>query len=377
VQRIIQQHVIWPLSRLLCTYPETEPLRIQLSVEGDRVSVTALTVAEEKKRLLSLIEVADDAARLRKNMQALENGSTWIGLLSRLDQLDAIMVKQKEKFWQKPDWFNEYEAHRQLTESLATCLNEIYDIEEQALGYFRNQQEHSVVDMFRGAITASHSSLQKLLIELDSVVNPDHNEVVLSFYGQQQFLNKIEQHYRDCLQKLGVESTMLQHYVVTSSNTENNSDHDTETSTARNNSGAKQDTHSTRYLSLPKPTTKRNHLLIGKAFVIRGPAVALYFVNEPGIWKLALKNGYQSIFVDLHVGNKTDLHIPPDVHRKQFYSNKKPDRHVTEDSYNDKRMAAHTLKLSDHADAMAKVRTEGLRKIHLSDSSAHADESAE
>jgi len=372
VQRELQKIVTWPLSEVLSAHAENEPLNIKISVINEKVSIKAIVVTAEKKHRVSLLAVADDAALLRKSMQALENSSTWVGILSRLDQLDAIKSKQKEKFWKNPEWFNEHETNRQLTESLASCLLAVYEIEEQSLGHFRDQQLRAAVDLFYDAINNSRKSFEKLLVELDSVVNPEHNEAALSFYGPHKALDIVEAILKDCLDKLDLESSMLYHYVRTSSDavTENAAVEKAVADDGNEQSSLKPDANVTMYTTSKHPANKPKHTLIGKSLVLSAPAVALYFLHESGIWKLAKNNINALLYIDLHIGNPVELCIPDDVHRKQFYQGNKPDRHITDNNYQDKRILQSGLcNLSDHAEAMAITRMQALRRIHLNEDS--------
>jgi len=283
----------------------------------------------------------------------LENGSTWIGLLSRLDQLSALKHKDEKKFWNNPKWTTEYESYLQVSESLSNSLTEIYGLEAQSLGYLREQQDLSFED---------------LLIKLDSMVHHEHNRAVVSFFGPTAAINTLERHYRDWLEALDINFSILHHYLETTTGDDDDVPEPNKT-VAHDKSSSdaiKQQGEAGRYISQSKPSTKPSHRLIGKAYVVQGPAVAHYFALEKGVWKLEDSSQEFLLYVSPHIGKTEELTIPDGVHRKQFFKNLKPRRFVTENHYRDEQIDAKaSLRLANHANVMRTARIQRLKHIHL------------
>ena len=373
-QRVIQQELSWPLSEALSAHAETERLSIRVSLAENKLKIVTANLAGEKKLVLSLFAVADEAARLRRLIQKLQNSSSWVGMLSRLDRLDAIRIKEKNDFWKNPDWSKEHEKYQNLTRNLESVFSDIYSVEEKALASFRNHQEKLKPEVLQDEIDVCRLGLEGLLVKLNYEIHPEHNNAVLSFYGPDHALADIDNLMRDWLKFLELKYTMLYHYFLTPTDsmpTSKQSDTDSMAKIETKNRGKTIDTarvkgNGSTYSTVAGLVNNSNHVLIGKAYVLHAPSVTLYFTNEPGVWQISSHSIVSLIYADLHMGDKKDLTVPENVHRKQFYNGKKPDRKISNGTYSDKRISEKdSCELHNHAQEMQKTRKAVLYSTHL------------
>ena len=379
-QRVIQQELSWPLSDVLSAHAETERLSIRVSLAENRLKIDTTILTGEKRQILSQFEVADEAAQLRRLIQKLENSSTWVGMLSQLDRLDAIRLKKKDEFWKNRDWSREYEKYQKFSRNLESVFLNIYTVEEKALGSFRSYRRKLKAELLQDDIEICRLDFEELLVKLDSEFNNEHNNAVLSFYGPNHALLIVDKLLRDWLKDLELKYTMLYHYSLTSADSLSASNQSSADSTAKietdNMEEIKDTAHAQedapRYSTEASLVNNSSHVMIGKAYVLHAPSVALYFANEPGVWQISRHSVVSLIYAELHMGDIKDLIVPDNVHRKQFYNGRKPDRIITNETYTDKRISAKDpSELRNHAQTMHKTRKAALYSIHLGVDAEH------
>ncbi|MDC0434949.1 hypothetical protein OAM69_04840, partial [bacterium] len=283
-------------------------------------------------------------------------------------------IKEKNDFWKNPDWSKEHEKYQNLTRNLESVFSDIYSVEEKALASFRNHQEKLKPEVLQDEIDVCRLGLEGLLVKLNYEIHPEHNNAVLSFYGPDHALADIDNLMRDWLKFLELKYTMLYHYFLTPTDsmpTSKQSDTDSMAKIETKNRGKTIDTarvkgNGSTYSTVAGLVNNSNHVLIGKAYVLHAPSVTLYFTNEPGVWQISSHSIVSLIYADLHMGDKKDLTVPENVHRKQFYNGKKPDRKISNGTYSDKRISEKdSCELHNHAQEMQKTRKAVLYSTHL------------
>lgn len=355
VQRIVQKSLAWPLAEALARYRQDDPVMITVGFDEASVEISDQLVNNENKDLHTLLEVADVAAQLRSDIQALENGGTWITLLSHIDRLEAIKLKKKEKFWKDPELVFKYETYQALCTRFDSLLEAVFSIEEQALESLQEEDAGLLVDEFRAMVTRSRTSLEDLLVSLDSMANPHHNNAYVFIYGTAPDVARVEGFYRQWFEALKLEFSVQHIHLLTGPAEDEESDEALETSGQDN------------YVFLSAPSTKKYHQQVGQAFHIKSPSVGLYLTQEAGIWQIEIdENNNPLLSVDLHLGNREDYVVPEGIQRKKYYSSTKPKRKFKDAWYSDKQFSKGELvPLSVHAQRMQSLRQFSLEGTHL------------
>ncbi len=372
IQRIIQQRISWPLAEVLAQYKQNAPLTIEISSTNNSITIVERLANSELKETSTLLEIADDAAAHRTMVQALENGGTWISLLSHLDQLEAIKKRKKESFWQDLTLVSDYETYRSLSAQFDTLLTEAFSIEEQALTCLLDEDAGLFVQDFDAMILGAQETFVQLLVTIDSISNPHHNEASLYLYGAEQDVSFIEQQYIRWFKALTLDYQIQYIYVKTAPDTV--TDTPAEEEQPKKEDDEEDLTEETLdndiYPLLSKPSQQKNHQLIGKALTIKGPSVGLFFIQEVGIWQLESEEQKKSLMsVDVYLGLKDEYEVPQGIHRKKYYSSTKPKRRVKDFGYSDKRFGSSDYKpLTKHAEQMQELRYKSLLATHLNQS---------
>ena len=375
IQRIISTSLAWPLAEVLAKYPQNSPLKITVHSDDGSLSITNDSVDHEHKDAQTLLEIADSAAQLRSDIQALENGGTWINLLSQLDRLESTKLKKKEQFWKNPELVSKYEGYRAICSRQDNLLEEVFNIEEQALESLQpgaagkdSEDTRLLVDEFKAMLTPCRSTFKELLVSLDSMANPHHNKAFLFIYGVASDVTTVERIYGQWFKDIQLEFKVL-HIHLQTGPVEDEIDDEGNTSKPlqdRDESEEESDDQ-LKYVFLPAPSPKKYHQWVGLAFQLESPSVGLYLTQETGIWQIQLdENTSALVSVDLHLGNREDYKIPEGIQRKKYYSSTKPKRKFKDGLYSDKRFSkGESAAISAHGSRMQTLRRHSLESTHL------------
>ena len=367
VQRIIQKCLAWPLAETLARYRQDDPLMISVSCEEASINISDSLVVSENKGTHTLLEIADVAAQLRSDIQALENGGTWITLLSHIDRLEVIKLKKKEKFWKDPELVHRYESYQTLCTRFDSLLEETFNIEEQALESLQEEDAGLLIDEFKAMVTCSRATFEELLVSLDSMANPHHNNAYVFIYGKVLDITLVEGFYRQWFEALKLEFSVQYVHLLTGPAEEENDEGSAPTKPQDNDSVLEEPSDEDVYVYLSAPSAKKYHQQVGQVFHLKGPSVGLYLTQEAGIWQIEIdENNNALLSIDLHLGNREDYEVPAGIQRKKYYSSTKPKRKFKDAWYSDKQFSKGELvPLSAHVKRMKSLRRFLLENNHL------------
>ncbi|MCG8316905.1 MAG: AAA family ATPase [Pseudomonadales bacterium] len=374
VQRIIQQRLAWPLAEVLARYRQDDTVTVSVSCDESAVMIADELVQTEKKDNQSLLQVADSAAELRSDIKALEYGGTWITLLSQLDRLEAIKKRKKEKFWQDPKLVHNYERYRALCSRFDQLLQDAFLIEEQVLESLQEEDANLLIDEFSDMVSRTRFTLDELIISLNTMANPHHDNAFIFIYGTMADVPSVSRYYQQWFETLQLVFSVQYIHLLTGPAEEDEvaagddpakvSDKPKMSDKPEEAEGA---TAEDSYVYLAAPSSKKHHQLVGQLLHLKGPAVGLYLTQEAGIWLIEVaEDDCYRVSVDLHLGNQDDYAVPQGIQRKKYYTGTKPTRKLKEGWYTDKRfLKGEAAPLSAHPARMQALRQQTLETTHL------------
>ncbi len=130
LQRCIRNELIIPLATKINTYNFDDHLVIDISVKDDKPDIAIEFDPLKIDLLLEELERctwSDQISDLRRSIHQLKEGRTYVELLSKLDILNRVKKKNKEKFWQQKNDNEEYMfliSTRERTEEMITRIEE-------------------------------------------------------------------------------------------------------------------------------------------------------------------------------------------------------------------------------------------------------------
>ena len=128
LQRTIKEHLIIPLAQQLNLHDNEDQLiakvevideKITIDIDADPLGLDLLLEELEK------IDYADYASELRRRIAKLEEGSTYIRLLSEVEILERKKKKKGEKFWNNQQDAERYSYLLETKEHLRTLKTRI------------------------------------------------------------------------------------------------------------------------------------------------------------------------------------------------------------------------------------------------------------
>ena len=367
VQRIVQQELISPLASELSMHNQDTPLSLSIRTTDNRITFDAAVIDDDKKTALTLSQLADDTADFRTKIQDLADGSTWIGILSDLDRLENKKRHQEKKFWLNPELVARYDTLSKLNQTQEKLMTSAFELEEDALGLLQEDDAQVLVDDFSDMLTTLYAEFRQHLVQMDSIRNPEHNNVVIAVYGDLETVRSIVDIYTNWIAELNLEAKL--DYILFQKTPVAKTDTAvaTEVKTEANDTNVPDSENQHIYILRKDLIDQPNYMQIGLAMTISAPSVALYFLREPGIYKYETDSEKKiSALVDIQRVKLPEYLVPQGIHLKKFYQGKKPVRFIRDAEFIDKRygFSEYTL-MEGHPDRLRQVRQEHLEQSLL------------
>ena len=319
LQRTIKENLIIPLAQQLNLHDNEDQLiakidivdqQIKIAIEADPLGLDLLLEELEK------IDYADYASELRRGIAKLEEGRTFIRLLSDIDLLERKKRKSGKKFWNNQEIAKKYAQLLETKEQFTTLKNNIEQLEETvSLAYMG-------LNTYDPKITTQLKVWQKDLLAYKTVLYsrtfPKANKAYLAIYGLDS--NQIQELYQQIAAKKAYEievKTIWFRESLYKANLTPKEEDTTAESTPKDNPKYATKKFSTPQSAKFKPPEKGD-LLCGVVFKIMGPCAYLFLKTERGLhlWKGDTTPDDKRFY--LTVSNEIG-EIPDEIHRKDFY----------------------------------------------------------
>ena len=184
LQRTIKEHLIIPLAQQLNLHDNEDQLIAEVKVEEEKIVIEieadpmGLDLLLEE---LEKIDYADYASELRRMIAKLEEGRTFIRLLSDIEILERRKNKASKKFWDDQKSANQYAYLLETKEHLRQLKNQIEQYEESlSIAYMGlSNYDTQIIEQLK----KWKADLFTFKIELYSRTYPKANETFLTIYG--------------------------------------------------------------------------------------------------------------------------------------------------------------------------------------------------
>ncbi len=324
LQRVIREELIIPLSQRLNLQNFDDHLIVSINIKDNQPDIQIEMDPLKIDLLLEELERnnwADHASELRRSIQQLQEGRSFVKLLSNLDLLERKKKKLKEKFWAKKadceNYSNLLDTREQAMKM--TAIIEEYEMEFVLICMNMRVYKTNIIDK----IEAWKKDYLALKIEIFNRLNPQSNSCQLTIFGGAQ-LTKMVDLYSDIFsrKKYEVEANTL--WYRESYFNELVEKKEGEPPTPRKMYVKNPFHHKEEDCFAPPEEGDR---LIGVEYQIQGSCAFLYLEEEAGLhqWKVTDKKINRKFVVQ--VAPKKSL-TPDNAHLPTFYANRIARRHL-------------------------------------------------
>ena len=330
LQRAIREHLIIPLANKLNAYDYDEQLIVNIVLEENKVALHIETDPLKLDLLMEELtrnEFADYSSSLRRGIGALQEGSFYVQLLSRLDMYESQKKKLKEKFWEDKRRSEDYSYCLTTKENVEAMANIISDYEEELALVILDLKKYNpnIID----DIKQWEADYYNLKLELFMRISPQANTSYLAIYGREP--SRLAEIYIRIFEE--------KDYYYSYNTIWYNEDYYNEEVIVSKGEGADK-TFSRKpryqYVYVENSYTPKNgdDLLVGVVFVIKGDCPAIYFKEETGFQKIKItqKESYKYL-VD---ASDKPIHPPHGLNRRNFFEKSKERRIYSETRIKDK-----------------------------------------
>jgi len=196
LQRTIKEHLIIPLAQQLNLHDNEDQLIAEVKVEEAKIVIElevdplGLDLLLEE---LEKIDYADYASELRRMIAKLEEGRTFVRLLSEIEILERKKKKASKRFWNDQKLAKQYTYLLETKEHLRQLKHQIEQYEASlSIAYMGLTRYDAQITEY---LKKWKADLYAFKIELYSRTYPQANETFLAIYGidAQRVLDLYEQ----------------------------------------------------------------------------------------------------------------------------------------------------------------------------------------
>ncbi len=347
LQRAMREKLILPLAKELSGYDYDDQLIVKINQDGKKL----IPEVEEDPLGLDLlleeldkINQADYTSDLRRQIYRLQEGHTYVMMLSELDLMERTKKKLKEDFWKKESRGIKYTFYIETIEKIKRLNKRIEKYEEDlSLACLDlNAYNPGIVDELK----AWEEDLLQLKISLYAHLNPKSNECLIGIYGGNSLKTVVEVYQRliDSKEyKVNGQSVWFRDSVY------NKEIPDQEFGGKRKAAEYIYKEFNGDFEAELVPP-KKGDMLYGYELKVNGACCTLFFEQEEGIQKWCLIDEVGEL-CQVSVGDAS-FKTPNNIHRKEFYKSN-PRRVVNKDHLKDTRYNFNnTLSKTDYVDVI-------------------------
>jgi ATP-dependent Clp protease ATP-binding subunit ClpA len=328
LQRTVREELIIPLAHQLNEYEFDDQLivkvalnasqKIQVEIEADPLGLDLLI--EE----LDMINNADHASNLRRQVIKLMEGALYMRLLSELDILEREKKRLKDKFWENDKSAKKYTYYIQTKERLDKLLeeNEEYELNLNLAALNLETYHPETADKLKGW-EARFFDFKK---EIYSQMTPRANQCHIGIYGVD--FSPVLRFYVQLLKS--------KHFDFSAKAIWFRESYYMEEILVGDGTIQKREEYITTILDPEhiftfKPESSKD-ILYGVELAISGPCAYLFLKEETGYQKWMVDKGHRNFYVQ--VSNEA-FHTPTRIHRKDFYNRQNVRRTLETNSVRD------------------------------------------
>lgn len=302
LQRALQERLITPLADALNGYPFEKPLDIGLGLLHQEITFD-IKVREDINPLyqqsslwdsMTLIEFEQMVSGCRRQASAIEGGSYFAKLQSKIDQLERKRKKAKKAsdFWKNEEESKSYFTMQEIQKNLLQAFAQIQDIELDVLLLLAGLEEQ------KASISRDFKAWQAVFKNLKGQLvlheNPDFKVCTLGIYGQGIYLFELVKLYQKLSKELGFQLELRRIWL-------------------NKNTGKyeKKDFHS--------KDLDEHYYFCGVEMQFNSEKMPyLYLQGEGGVHAWTSASGIREEY-NISVGNQSidKFKTPPDIHRKK------------------------------------------------------------
>ena len=184
LQRTIKEHLIIPLAQQLNLHDNEDQLITEVKIEEGKIIIDIEADPQGLDLLLEELEkidYADYASELRRMIAKLEEGRTFVRLLSDIEILERKKKKASKKFWDDPKMAKQYAYLLETKERLKQLKTQIEQYEESlSIAYMGLTTYDAQITEY---LKTWKADLFDFKIKLYSRTYPKANEAFLAIYG--------------------------------------------------------------------------------------------------------------------------------------------------------------------------------------------------
>ncbi len=330
LQRTLREKLVTPLARKINTYGNDQ-LEVVISVIDDEIDIQVQADAMKIELMLEELQrdnSADISSDFRRNIYQLQEGNTYVKMLSELVMLERKKVKKGERFWKNAKNGTDYTYYLEVKEKMKNITEDI-EAKEMELSL-------AIMDLkpYRPAIIDEIKDWEKryeaLKLDLFIKINAQFNICNLALMGKSPI--QLYTFYLTLIQEKGyiVDSAATLWYndkyfneVIkkTRSKEENGKIFAVEELVARGDYEAVPFD-----IENPDPFNfkfkKDKGVFIGITLKVKGPGAYLYFSSEQGrVQYINDKKEKKNFFVDISTQSSV---YPRLIHRKEYFTKTVP-----------------------------------------------------
>ena len=322
LQRTIKEHLIIPLAQQLNLHDNEDQLIAEVKVEDGKIGIDieadplGLDLLLEE---LEKIDYADYASELRRMIAKLEEGRTFVRLLSDIEILERKKKKASKKFWDDQKMAKQYAYLLETKERLYGLKNEIEQYEEAlSIAYMGLTTYDAQITEY---LKKWKADLFAFKIELYSRTYPKVNETFLAIYGIdiQQVLELYKQIGEEKGYKISIKTIWYREslYKATIPFKGNEKVGELLKGRFQKKEYAAIDFAAPNSKKFKAP--EQGDILCGVVLQLEGNCAHLFLKNESGLqlWKGKTPQEDKRFYVTV---TEEVADIPDGIHRKDFYN---------------------------------------------------------
>ena len=361
IQRQLQKYLMSPLAKALCLEPVETPMTLALSSSDNQLIIEKTIHNESQKSLGAFSQFTDKVSTLRRQIRYLNDSSTWIHLLSRIDQLEHKKTRKKQNFWANPEYVQALSHLDELKQRYTKQQQDIVRFESLCLSQYQEQTVDILWQDYHHQLARYQQYFIQLLKDTEAYIHPNNNHVVLGCYGVGSLLKELKAFYEGIAEHFQWRCTVYNIYYVKQAKTI-----DELTEALKPDRKEIEINSQEEDVSYWRSARKLSHNFLvktGYLYTIEGPCAAHYLANESGLVESINGKQKNTAFIALSKGDIKDHSIPDGIERKEFYKSRKKQRVIEDRLYTDERFhKEQSLPLKQHSVEMETLVTTTLLK---------------
>ncbi len=330
LQRAMREKLVTPLAKQLNTHGNDQ-LEVAISIEENEIAINIEADAMKLELMLEELQrdnSADISSDFRRNVYYLQEGNTYVKMLSELDMLEKKKRKKGERFWKNPQHGTDYTYYLEVKEKMKTITKEIEELEmELAL---------AIMDLkpYRPAIIDEIKNweikYEQLKLDLFIKINSEYNTCHLSMMGKNP--EWVFDFYLPLIKEKGYEISSAETLWFSDKYYNEQTKQKIEKEIDGEMKLVEDYFPRLDYEKIPFDPDDKNKfnfnfkkdkgMFIGIILKLKGPGVYLYFQHEQGrLDKLNTKKERSLFFID--IGVKDPIYSKT-IHRKEYFVKVEP-----------------------------------------------------